>query len=267
MKRKWVVCITMAAATVLAGQAAMAESQTEAEVSAAPAGTSTGYELGMWIPFSETIDGEEQGVSSNDQRGFYQGQIFDSKGRPVEGQTYTVEGDTFTLYENGEEMLSGTVTFSDFALSEEDKANLPEKQLAEYEKCEYDAMTLTAMRLDNSNPLAPSESEWSYTYVKSFFGSDYRQFLLQYLENSTWDLSTGVEMEIDAEGNVSLNSGITGSVRTRGDDDAPLVFSFSGTDDIEYSVDFISMTDNSFEMTPVDEDGNVTGDVVVVTRK
>ena len=264
--------ILTAVAAFLAGTTAMAEAESETEaqafkqLEAAGESVKSGYEIGMWTPVAGYLDGEEQALSGNDIVGFYNGVVLDNYGVEEEGY-YSIDGDQLTMG-FGDETMSGTVTFSNYELSEEEKAEMSEAELAMYDACQYDRAEWTVLQKDTSDPLNPKDVTYVAVLRKVFKNTDYDDFMEVYLFGTSWTLSTGVEMDIEAESSVTLDSGITGSLSCYAREDKYCIyFDWDGSGTNYYTVNYGSLTADSFEMTPVDYEGNVTGDAITMTRK
>lgn len=272
-KRLLGMIILTAAAAFLAGTTAMAEAESETEaqafkqLEAAGESVKSGYEIGMWMTVAGYLDGEEQAVNnSTNIVGFYNGVLLDHNG-VVEDGYYSIDGDQMTIGFGDDQTLSGTVTFSNYELSEEEKAEMSEAELAMYDACQYDRAEWTVLQKDNSDPLNPKDVTYVAVLRKVFKYRNYDEFLAVYLGSTSWTLSTGVEMDIDAEGNVTLASGTTGTIEFRGTNDYCLKFDWDQADNGYYIVNYATLTADGFEMTPVDYEGNVKGDAITMTRK
>ena len=265
--------ILTAAAAFLVGTTAMAEAESETEaqafkqLEAAGESVKSGYEIGMWMTVAGYLDGEEQAVSnSTNIVGFYNGVLLDYNG-VVEDGYYSIDGDQMTIGFGDDQTLSGTVTFSNYELSEEEKAEMSEAELAMYDACQYDRAEWTVLQKDNSDPLNPKDVTYVAVLRKVFKSRSYDEFLEVYLGSTSWTLSTGVEMDIDVDGNVTLASGTTGSISLYGNDQYCLAFDWDEADTSYYTVNYVTLTADGFEMTPVDYNGNVKGDAITMTRK
>ena len=120
---------------------------------------------------------------------------------------------------------------------------------------------------DNSDPLNPKDATFVVVLRKVFKSVNNRDFFEVYQYETAWTLSTGVEMDIDAEGGVTLNSGTTGKLSCRGSGKYNISFNWDQAATSYYAVNLATLTADSFEMTPTDIQGDVTGDAITMTRK